>query len=390
MRVLTAHNFYQQGGGEDNIFSTEADMLESYGHYVRRYTIKNDSIGNANPIALAKDTIWNGKTHRELRSIIRDEKIDVAHFHNTFPLFSPSVYYAAQSEGIPVIQTLHNYRLLCPNALFFRDGKVCEDCLDSPLKLPGIVHGCYRDNRVASAAVATMVSAHSLLGTWQNAVDIFIAYSQFTLDKLIQGGIPPKKLKFKTNFLHPVPEVGTGEGKYALFVGRLSPEKGTGTLLKAWEQLAADIPLKIVGDGPLAPEVAKAAEQIDGVEWLGRRPLDEVYELMGGASFFVFCSEWYETFGRVAIESFAKGTPVVAAKIGAIAELVDHQRTGVHFEAGNADDLVRQVRWLLAHPNQLTQMRQVVRTEFEQKYTAEANYRRLIEIYESAGVPLKV
>ncbi|WP_121971345.1 glycosyltransferase family 4 protein [Leptolyngbya sp. BC1307] len=383
MRILIAHNFYQQGGGEDNIFATEVDMLESYGHYVKRFTVNNNEIEKTHPLSLAKNTVWNNKIYKELRSIIRDEKIQIAHFHNTFPLFSPSSYYAAKAEGIPVVQTLHNYRLLCPNALFFREGRVCEDCLGSRLKLPSIIHGCYRGDRIATSAVATMVGVHSLIGTWANAVDIFIAYSQFTIDKLVQGGIPSKKIEFKTNFLYPVPEIGQGKGKYALFVGRLSPEKGTNTLLTAWKQLNNDIPLKIVGDGPSADDVARESEQMDGVEWLGKKSLAEVYELMGDAAFFVFCSEWYETFGRVAIESYAKGTPVVAAKIGAITELVDHKRTGMHFRAGDAEDLVKQVRWLLKHPQELAHMRVEARAKFDRNFTANKNYQRLMEIYES-------
>jgi glycosyltransferase involved in cell wall biosynthesis len=161
----------------------------------------------------------------------------------------------------------------------------------------------------------------------------------------------------------------------------LSPEKGLTTLLAAWEQLGGKIPLKIVGDGPLAPQVVEATKRIPGVEWLGRRPLEEVYELMGEAAFLVFPSEWYETFGRVAIEAFAKGTPVVASAIGAIAELVAPGQTGLHFRLGDVRDLVERVEWALTHPEELAQMRQAARAEFEAKYTADENYRRMMEIY---------
>ncbi|MBW4668530.1 MAG: glycosyltransferase [Cyanomargarita calcarea GSE-NOS-MK-12-04C] len=381
MRILTVHNYYQQVGGEDTVFSTESDLLESYGHEVRRYTVHNDKVEQMNAFSLATATLWNGKIYQELREIIRDFRPQVAHFHNTFPLISPAAFYAAKAEGVLVVQTLHNYRLLCPNGLFFRDGKVCEDCLGQPVHWQGVKNACYRDSQIASGAVATMTKLHELLGTWTKVVDILIANSHFALDKFIQGGLPKEKLEFKPNFLHPAPQPGKGEEGYALFVGRLAPEKGTGTLLAAWERLGGKIPLKIVGDGPLAAKVTEAAQQIPGVEWLGRKPLKEVYELMGKAAFLVFPSEWYETFGLVAIEALAKGTPVIAANIGAIAELIDHNRTGLLFSPGDAVDLALKVESLLLNPKKLADMRQQARAEFEAKYTAVENYRRLMEIY---------
>ena len=385
MQILLVHNQYQQLGGEDTIFDTEASLLESYGHRVIRYTTNNDRIKEMNSWSLAKTTLWNDRVYEELRALIKQEKPQVAHFHNTFPLISPAAYYAARKEGVPVVQTLHNFRLLCANGLFFRDGHICESCLTHNTPIPGIVHGCYRKSRTASAAAAMMVKLHSLVGTWSKAVDIFIAYSHFAHKKFIQGGLPPEKIAFKTNFLYPVPEPGMGKGGYALFVGRLAPEKGTQTLLSAWQKLDDTIPLKILGDGPLAPQVAAAAKRSPGVEWLGRKPLDEVYELMGNASFLVISSEWYETFGRVGIEALAKGTPLVVANIGALAELVVPKQNGLTFRPGDAEDLVTQVQWLLDHPQELKQMRQFARADFEAKYTADDNYHRLREIYTLAG-----
>ncbi|MGA7936485.1 MAG: glycosyltransferase, partial [Kovacikia sp.] len=354
-----------------------------YGHEVLRYTLSNDEIVATHPLVLAKNTLWNSAVYQELRSLVRQKKPDIAHFHNTFPLISPAAYYALKDEGVPVVQTLHNYRLLCPNALFFRNGKVCEDCLGKSFPLPGIIHSCYRESRSASAMVAATVSFHSLLGTWSKAVNVFIAYSQFAMNKFIEGGLPAEKFAFKTNFLHPAPAAGEGKGGYALFVGRLSVEKGLGVMLDAWRQLGGKIPLKILGDGPMSGLVTEAMQEMPEIEWLGRRPLEEVYEVVGNAAFLVFPSEWYETFGRVAIEAFARGTPVVASNIGAITELIDHKRTGMHFRPSDPDNLATQIEWLLAHPEELSQMRQEARAEFEAKYTAEDNYKRLMEIYHS-------
>jgi glycosyltransferase involved in cell wall biosynthesis len=383
MRILAVHNKYQQPGGEEQIFATETALLESRGHQVFRYTLDNDHIAAISPLLLAKNTLWNSTVYQELRSLIRQHQPQVAHFHNTFPLISPAAYYAARAEGVPTIQTLHNYRLLCPNALFFRDGHVCEDCLGKAIPLPGIVHGCYRGNRGASAMVAATTSFHSLLGTWTQAVDKFIVISQFAMDKFIQGGLPAAKLVLKPNFLHPVPAPSDGRGGYAVYVGRLSIEKGLGVLLDAWRQLDGHIPLKILGDGPMADLVAQAVRAMPEIEWLGRRPSSEVYDIVGNAAFLVFPSEWYETFGQVAIEAFAKGTPVVAANIGAIPELVNSQ-TGLLFNPSDPVDLAAKIRWLQSQPQALEQLRLTARAEFESKYTADLNYQQLIEIYQSA------
>lgn len=384
MNILLVHNQYQQLGGEDTIFATEAKLLESYGHNVYRYQMDNNSLKTMNPFAVTKATLWNSRVYQEIRALIRKTKPQIAHFHNTFPLISPSAYYAARAEGVPVIQTIHNFRLLCANALFFRDGKVCEQCLTQKNPLPGIINACYRQSITASAAATLTVKLHSVIGTWSKVIDVFIAYSQFAHKKLIQGGLPAEKIAFKTNFLYSVPKIGSGTGNYALFVGRLAPEKGTGTLLKAWEELGDKISLKIVGDGPLAPQVVASASKISGVEWLGKKSLNEVYELMGNASFLIIPSEWYETFGRVGIEALATGTPLVASNIGALAELIEPNHNGLLFNPGDSRDLVEKVNFLLANSFKLTQMRQAARQTFEAKYTAPDNYQKLMNIYHSA------
>jgi len=259
MNILMAHNYYQQAGGEDQVFADESQLLEQYGHHVHRLTMHNDQIDSTPQLKLLGQTIWNWDVYHELRSLIRQHQIQIVHFHNTFPLISPAAYYAAKAEKAVVVQTLHNYRLFCLNALFLRDGKVCEDCLDQPIPWSGIQHSCYRDNQAASAAVATMLTTHRLLQTWQQQVDTYIALTEFARNKLIQGGLPAAKVVIKPNFVDPDPGFGQGEGNYALFVGRLSVEKGIDVLLTAWERLGQKIPLKILGDGALAPQVSDAA-----------------------------------------------------------------------------------------------------------------------------------
>jgi glycosyltransferase involved in cell wall biosynthesis len=384
MKVLLLHNRYQQPGGEDQVFAAEGDLLEAHDCRVLRYTLHNDSVTHMSQTELAKATIWNGATYRKLRALIRRERPQVAHFHNTFPLISPAAYYAAQAEGVPVVQTLHNYRLLCSNAQFFREGRVCEDCLGKALPWPGVAHACYRGSRSSSAAVATMLTTHRALGTWTKRVDVYVALTEFARQKFIQGGLPANKITVKPNFVYPNPEAGDGRGRYVLFVGRLSQEKGVDTLLAAWEILKEKVPLKIVGDGPLAPEVAKAAARSKEVEWLGRQPKDRVLDLMRDAQALLFPSLWYEGFPVVIAEAYAVGLPVVASDLGSMSSLIDHGRTGLHFRPGDPKDLADRVGWALAHPAEMGQMRREARAEFEGKYTAKRNYQLLTEIYRTA------
>lgn len=357
--------------------------MESYAHRVVRYSTHNDRVAEMNRLALAGNTLWNSSTYQELRALIRQERPRVAHFHNIFPLISPAGYYAAKAEGVPVIQTLHNYRLLCPNAQFFRDGRVCEDCMGKVIPWPGVVHKCYRGSRAASAVVTAMLATHRASHTWTEMVDMYVVLTDFARRKFIEGGLPARKLTIKPNFVYPDPGPGEGRGGYALFVGRLSPEKGIGTLLAAWERLKEQIPLKVVGDGPLAELVASAASRYPYLEYLGYRSAEEVHGLLKEASVLIFPSEWYETFGRVAAEAFATATPVIAADIGAVAELVEHGRTGLRFRPGDPEDLAAQVGWFLSHPEEHSRLRSEARAEFEAKYTAERNYQTLMKIYES-------
>lgn len=383
-RVLLVHNHYQQYGGEDRVFSTEAALLETHLPYVRRYTVHNDAITTMGHRQLAQATCWNQKVYHEIRHLIQKERIELVHFHNTFPLISPAAYYAARSAGAAIVQTLHNYRLVCPNAFLLRNGQVCTACQGKVLPWPGIVYACYRKSRVATAVLAAMLGGHRLIGTWQKIVDIYIALSEFARAEFIKGGLPPAKIVVKPNFVYPAPAPGPGDGGYALFVGRLSSEKGIETLLAAWERLVAPVPLKIVGDGPLRQQVVDVAHRIAAVEWLGWQPAHEVYALMGAAAFLILPSAWYEGLPHTILESFAKGTPVIAANLGTMRDMVQPGCTGYHFRPGDPDDLARVVTEVATAPDQLAAMRQAARSTFEATYTAEQNYQMLLAIYEAA------
>jgi glycosyltransferase involved in cell wall biosynthesis len=378
------HNRYQQAGGEDIVFAAEAALLRERGHEVVEYVESNERINRMSWLAATAQVIWSRPSHQELLQVLDDACPDVAHFHNTFLLISPSAYFACRKAGVPVIQTLHNYRLLCPAATCFRDSHVCEDCVGKRLPWPGVVHACYHGSRSQTGVIAVMLTTHRWLRTWQRRVDVYIALTEFSRNKFVEGGLPARKIVVKPNFLHPDPGPGEKRRGYALFVGRLSPEKGLDILLAAWERLGGKVPLKIAGDGPLALRVIEAADRIPRVEWLGQRPLPAVHTLMGEAAFLVFPSEWYETFGRVAIEAFAKGTPVIASDIGALTELVEQGRTGLRFHPGDPESLAAEVEWAWSHPDQMRQMGREARAEYEREYTAEQNYSMLMAVYDKA------
>lgn len=383
MKVLLCHNYYQQPGGEDQVFADEATLLERRGHDVQRFTLHNDEIRGMSRLAVAGRTLWSRKTYRQFRQGLRSFRPDVAHFTNTFPLISPAAYYAAKAESVPVVQSLHNYRLLCPNAQLLRDGRPCQDCLSKLVAWPGVRHACYRGSRAASAVVAGMLAVHQVLGTWQTKVDAYITLAQFARDQFVEHGWPAERMHVKPNFVHPVPEVGDGAGAYALFVGRLSPEKGVNVLLDAWACLPAPISLRIMGDGPLAERVRQAAATDDRIQWLGRQPTAEVLRTMSQAACLVMPSTWYEVCPKTLLESLAVGTPVMASRLGAMTEIIADGQTGRHFAPGDPRDLANQLQHMLADRGRLTAMRQAAREEYLSKYTDERNYELLHKIYRS-------
>jgi glycosyltransferase involved in cell wall biosynthesis len=384
MKILLCHNYYQQRGGEDQSFEAESRLLESRGHDVLRFTQHNDVIDGMGRLEVAVDTLWNRRTYGEVRSLLRRQRPEVMHCTNTFPLISPAVYYAARAEGVPVVQSLRNYRLLCANGYLLRDNRVCEDCVSKALPWPAVVHRCYRQSRVASVVVASMLVLHRALRTWNRTVARYFALTEFSRQRFVDAGMPADRIAVKPNFVDPDPGPGAGGGGYAVFVGRLSPEKGIETLLSAWRLLSGRMKLKIIGDGPLAPLVREAAARAPEIEWLGYRKPEEILAVLGDATCLVMPSIWYETFGRTIIEAYAKGTPVVASRLGAMAELVDDGRTGMLFEAGSGQDLASRVAHMLDDADRLAKMRVEARRAFEKKYTGEANYRALMNIYRDA------
>ena len=383
IKILLAHNRYLISGGERQVFESERSMLRENGHEVEEYVQDNERVAELGRVRTAVRTIWSGETYKNVKYKLKKGHFDIIHVHNFFPLISPSIYYAAQAQGVPVIQTVHNFRLLCLNGFLYRNGAVCEDCIGR-IPLPGVKHACYKDSHGGSATVAGMLSFHRAIKTWNRMIDTYIALTEFSRNKLIEGGLPGNKISIKPNFIARDPGLGTGRGDFALYVGRLSPEKGIETLLSAWRNLDEPIPLKIAGDGPLRNMVSEAAETIPAVEYLGRVDNNQVLHLMQEAMLLVFPSEWYENFPVTIIEAFAAGLPVIASNLGNTATLIQDRQTGLHFKPGDAGSLALQVAWLAQNSDARKRMRLAVRKTYEQEYTAQSNYQQLRAIYERA------
>lgn len=385
MRILLLHNRYQQSGGEDMVVESERSLLESHGHAVELILADNEGI--AGTIGLARagmSAVYSLGSRHWIRSEIRHFQPDVVHVHNFFPLLSPSVYDACRAAGVPVVQTLHNYRLTCPNALLFRAGSICEDCLGKTMPWPGVVRGCYRGSRAQSAAVAMMIAAHRLRDTWRQRVDAFISLTAFQREVFVRAGLPPERLHLKPHFLFDPGAGAHAPGGYALFVGRLSEEKGLATLIEAYRAHGVQLPLRIVGDGPMRSLLEQRAEGLAQVTFWGRQERSQVLEHMRQACFLVFPSDCYETFGITIIEAFSLGLPVMAARLGGTPELLAGGERGWLVEPGDPAAWARALAEAAGDRGGLARRGEAARAAYEAHYTPEENYRLLMGIYRSA------
>jgi glycosyltransferase involved in cell wall biosynthesis len=387
MKILLTHNTYQDRGGEDVVCVQERELLESAGHEVVEYQRHNSEIrtySTLRKISLLGRTVWAGDSRKEFAGLLRQSRPDVVHIHNTFPLISPSIYWACREERVPVVQTLHNYRLFCPGANFSRDGRTCEDCIGGSF-WKGVQHGCYRNSRVQTAPVALMLYVHHARKTWHRMVDCYIALTGFARNKFIQAGLPADKIVIKPNCVDPDPGMKSGTGSYALCVGRVSQEKGVPTLIEAWRQIPQKYPLRIIGDGPARAQLEAEckAQGLSHISFLGHQPRERVIEAMKQARLVVFPSELYENLPLTIIEAFACGTPVLASRLGAMPEIVEEGRTGWLFTAGSADDLARATQCAWEQTQSLRTLGEQARQEFEARYTAEANLQQLTQIYQN-------
>lgn len=383
MHIILAHNYYREPGGEDRVFEEEAKLLQSCGYRVTKFFVRSNVITtHISPLRVFLISIWNNRVYQLVRRLIRKTGTLILHVHNFFPLLSPSIYYAAKAEGVKVVQTLHNYRLICPAATLLYKDNVCERCVGKWIPLNGVFQGCYHNSKLQTMALALWLGLHRLFRTWNGKIDLYIALTEFARSKFIQSGFAQEKIVVKPNFVDPDPGMRkTNSFKYVLYAGRLSPEKGVNHLLEAWRRLQQKIPLKIVGDGPLKEELIKKTREIRNIELIGYVHPSKLYELMEEAAFIVVPSIWYEGMPRIILEAFAKGVAVIASRIGSLEEMIVDGKTGLLVKPGDPLDLALKISWLWSERELLLQMSYQARKEYELKYTAEANFQQLAQIY---------
>ncbi len=402
MKILQLHNRYQIMGGEEGVVQAEHQLLTQNGHQVQLLEVTNDRIsGPRAKLAAAIGAIYSRQSRQKVFAQIQTFKPDLVHVHNFFPLLSPSIYDACHQANIPVVQTLHNYRLICPKAMLFRDHQICEACVGQPIALQGIRSGCYRGSKPETAVVAAMLAIHQARGTWRDRVSAYIALTEFQKQKLIQGGLPAHKIHVKPNFVDlpdsidaspidtPIENFALREN-VVLFVGRLAEEKGVSLLIDAYQQdtnsPTPQLPsLKLVGDGPLT-EALKAqvtsAGMTDRITFLGRQDKSQVLHLMHRAQLLVFPSIWYEGFPLTLTEALACGLPTIVPNLGSMAEIVEPDITGFHFIPQSSTDLLKTLNTALSNPDRLAQISQNARQAYQTRYTGKINYDRLMAIYQ--------
>jgi glycosyltransferase involved in cell wall biosynthesis len=383
MNVLVVHNRYAFAGGEDEACATEIELLRRFGHQVTTYTQDNRTIGRSQRFSAGVRAVWSGQDYRAIRQLIAQHRIELVSVHNFFPLVSPSAYYAAHAASIPVVQTLHNYRLLCPAATFLRDGKICEDCLGKAAPWPAVIHRCYRDSVIQTASVAGMIVSHKVMGTWRKAVDRYIALTPFMREKFIAGGFPAERIVVKPNSVADT-GVGSGHADHFFFAGRLTAEKGIHVLLAAWAMTHTRRRLRIAGTGPDEMNLRACTTHLANVEFLGQISGERMRAEIGAAAAVVFPSIWYEGLSRVVTEAFAKGTPVIASALDPISSIVKDGETGVLFGVGDAAGLAAKLDAFPSPGTELARLRAGARMEYESCYADEVVYARLMEIYKAA------
>jgi glycosyltransferase involved in cell wall biosynthesis len=388
IKVLSVHNYYQQRGGEDEVFAAEKKLLELHGDEVITYTESNAQTKKMSKVHVFLRSIWSWKTYIRITQLIKEFHPDVVHVHNIFFMISPSIYYACHHMRIPVVQSLHNPRLVCPAASLQLSGQICENCIDKKFAWPGIINKCYHNSSLATFAIAFMIWFHHKIKTWNSRVDRYIVFTDFYYSELNKSCLNLRLFSIKPHFVYPDPGQNFSDmGTYALFIGRLDYEKGIFVLLDAVLK-APDVRFCIRGGGQNLDKVMSfiiqnnLKEQVQIIEDLSK---EEMFNLIRKSRFLIWPSlGYYESFGLVAIEAYACGKPIIASNIGVPSEIVIDNKTGLHFIAGDSNDLAAKINWAWGHPNEMSEMGKNARVEYERKFTAEKNYLQLIEIYKKA------
>lgn len=381
MRILQVHNYYRERGGEDVVADAEIARLAAAGHVVERLLVHNDDIrGLAGTVVTALLTPFNPIAQARLAQRVRAFQPDVVHVHNVFPQLSPAIFRTLSKLRMPSVLTLHNFRLLCPTAVLYHDGQVCERSLGRPT-FWAIPARAYRGSALGTLSLVGMIELHKAVGTWTRDVDAFIALTPFARETFIRGGLPADRIHVRGNATDdPGEPPSTTPRSGALYAGRLSPEKGIAELLEAARTTQA--PLTIVGDGPLRGTCEASASPT--LTLTGRLSPADVGAHMRKAQVLVLPSVCHEMFPMALAEAFANGLPVIASRLGALQSLVEDGRTGLLFEPGNARDLADRLTWAIAHPREMEEMGRNARARYLEAFTPTAVDGQLLQVYQAA------
>ena len=380
-RVLLVHNYYQQPGGEDSVVANERRLLEEHGHSTALYQVHNDEIVSfSDRVRVFRDITYSARSRESLARKIADVRPDIVHVHNFFPLLTTAIYDACQDAGVPVVQTLHNFRIICAGAFLTRNGQSCQKCLAST-PYWSVLHRCYRGSTIGSLSVARMIDQNIRRRVWLTKVDRFIALTPSAKAIFIQAGLPACKIAIKPNFAPDPGEIVDARRHGALYVGRLSAEKGVIEMIAAWRNI--DYPLRIAGDGPLMKKMREMAP--GNVTFLGRLSSEEVADEMKRAAMLIAFSTSLEGFPVVIAEALAHGLPAIVSDIGALHDIIKHRITGLHAKRGDPAALAAAVRSLKSNPEALARMSRAARSDYLAQYTPQTNYHHLTAIYKSVS-----
>lgn len=380
--ILIVHNYYQIPGGEDTVVANEKKMLEEHGHKVILYSRNNAELKQMSKfqkLFLPITTVFNPRTYKEIKKLIKSEDIEIVHVHNTLNLISPAVYYAARAMKVPVVQTVHNFRLLCPGATFYRDGNICEDCVEHGLRC-AVKHSCYRGSRIQTLACVISTWFHRMTGIYGKIS--YICLTEFNRQKLLNlKQIKSEKVFVKPNFVESkdgfVPE--ENRDNQFVFAGRLDKLKGIDILFEAWKRMGDAAPKLVVCGTGLMEDWCKSFVQQNrvNIEMRGFVPNTEARKLIANSKALVLPTQWYEGFPMSIVEAFSVGTPVVCSDLGNVGSIVEEGVTGIKFESSSVDKMKQAVQRLQTYP-------EIYKTTFKtycDEYTQEQNYQQLRNIY---------
>lgn len=382
MKILILHNRYKVSGGEESVVAAEAQLLKEKGHEVMLYELSNSRIsreGVFGKLFLPLRVVWSPAAYRQVRKIIQKQRPAIAHVHNTFFAMSPSVYYACRDEKVPVVQTLHNYRFICPLGTLYREGKLCSECFDKGV-LSSLKYNCGSKPISWKFAMLPTLKLHYLNNTFRKMIDTYIALSGFSKEQFERSGFDKNKIKIKPNFISFDPGFSRENKEYALYVGRFSPEKGADLLVKAWKD-AGFLPLKVIGRGDYKMLYGYAQDHSVNAEFLGEKTNSEVFQYLKKALFLIVPSLCNENFPRIVVEAFASGVPVLASNNGALSQIIKEGKTGMLFNPLNKRELIAKAKFLCDNRDIAANMGENARNEFLAHYTANKNYEILISIY---------